>query len=464
MMAEADDWMMSTELENVLHIIPNHSCTVGVQQYLINQFEQLRGENQQLKAALRQAELRLSIMEREKACQHAALSEKICNVDQLTSEKQQMTAELGVRRMQLTQLKEGQKALKELLGSKTCELERENLKLKTQLKTVRAVLDQANSSLRTLEGADVHGLKIALEMQKQITAKREQTDFLQSRIQGLEENIEKLKMEKHRQALLVMKQTQELLSERESRRRLESEVEALCSQERELKGKAERLEAALYKMSDSFAECQEFIQKQEQELMRLKLQHALDIKELQSQNLRNVSRSPVSSHTLQTHLPLDQHNVNGLMEMRVSDPIVELKSLRELRGGIAEEQGPHTTLSFRRGPKEDHKSRLPTGTRGAESTTRSARRITSYSEPGTFRTAEPNKRDNNSPLSDDTDNAVHLATGRRSPVHLLLTSDLPADRNYWLKMERPVNANQISANNQDELTRQASQKIKMDRP
>ncbi|XP_016119377.1 coiled-coil domain-containing protein 158-like [Sinocyclocheilus grahami] len=109
-------------------------------------------------------------------------------------------------------------------------------------------------------------------------------------------------------------------------------------------------------MSDSFAECQEFIQKQEQELMRLKLQHALDIKELRSQNLRNISRSPVS---IQTHLPLAQHNVNGLMAMRVSDPLVELKSfVRELRGGIAEEQGPHTTLSFRRRPKEDHKSRL----------------------------------------------------------------------------------------------------------
>ncbi len=109
-----------------------------------------------------------------------------------------------------------------------------------------------------------------------------------------------------------MTQTQELLSEKESRRRLESEVEALLSQERELKGKAERLEAALYKvsglfqynsteqmmeqmfcitnivnhniilynvqMSDSFAECQEFIQKQEQKLMRLKLQHVLDLK------------------------------------------------------------------------------------------------------------------------------------------------------------------------------------------
>ncbi|XP_016356505.1 coiled-coil domain-containing protein 158-like [Sinocyclocheilus anshuiensis] len=376
MTTEADDQMMSAELENVLHIVPNHSCTVDTQQYLTNQIEQLIGENQQLKSALRQAELRLSIMEGEKACQHAVLSEKICNVDQLSLEKQQMTAELGVRCMQLTQLKEGQKALKELLGSKICELERENLKLKTQLRTVRAELDQANSSLRALKEADGHGLKIALGMQKQITAKREQTDFLQSRIQLLEENAEKLKMEKHRQALLVMTQTQELLSERESRRRLESEVEALCSQERELKYKAEKLEAALYKMSDSFAECQEFIQKQEQELMRLKLQHALDIKELLSQNLRNISRSLVS---IQTPLPLAQLNVNGLMEMRVSDPLVELKSfVRELRGGIAEEQGPHTTLSFRRRPKEDHKSRLPTETRGAKSTTRSIGRITSY--------------------------------------------------------------------------------------
>lgn len=40
------------------------------------------------------------------------------------------------------------------------------------------------------------GLRVALGMQKQITAKREQIDFLQSRIQLLEETIEKLKMVK----------------------------------------------------------------------------------------------------------------------------------------------------------------------------------------------------------------------------------------------------------------------------
>jgi len=44
--------------------------------------------------------------------------------------------------------------------------------------------------------------------------------------------------------------------------------------------------------------------------------------------------------------------------VRVCDPIVELnKAVRELRGGIVEEQGPHTSTSFRRKPEEDHTSR-----------------------------------------------------------------------------------------------------------
>lgn len=34
----------------------------------------------------------------------------------------------------------------------------------------------------------------------------------------------------------------------------------------------------ILQMSNSLAECQDFIQKQEQELMRLKLHHALDLK------------------------------------------------------------------------------------------------------------------------------------------------------------------------------------------
>ncbi|XP_056601656.1 coiled-coil domain-containing protein 158-like isoform X1 [Triplophysa dalaica] len=184
---------------------------------LTKQIDSLIVENQQLKAALRQAELRLSTIERERACQQVSLSEKICTVHELTAAKQQMRAVLAARHTQVIRPK---------------------------------------------------GLKFSLGMQRQITAKREQIDFLQVQIQQLEETVEKLKLDKHQQALEVQRQTQELMSESEIRRTLEAEVKASYSQERGLKRRAERLEAALYKMSGSFAECQDFIQEQEQEIMR----------------------------------------------------------------------------------------------------------------------------------------------------------------------------------------------------
>ncbi|XP_051551992.1 coiled-coil domain-containing protein 158-like [Myxocyprinus asiaticus] len=471
MRAETDDWKMNSELKNVTQITCEHSCSVDIQNEncLTNQIDHLRVENRQLRAALRQSELRLSTVQSEKACQQAALSDKICSVHQLTVEKQHMTAELGVCCMQLSQLKEEQDALKELLSSRTGKLEQQNLQLKTQLKTVQTELTQARSFLRIQERAERHGtysLKVALGMQKQITAKRKHIDFLEGQIQLLEETIEKLKLEKHQQALEVKRQTQELMLERTGRRRLKTEMEALRSQERELKSKAERLEAALYKMSDSFAECQNFIQKQEQELMRLKLQHALDMKELQSQNLRNVSRSPVSSCTPQTHLVLTQHNVNGQMELGVSDPIVELRSfIRELRGGIDEEHGPHISTGFGTRSEENHKSRVIKKTEDAEGTTRPTGKITSHKQPS-FGTAEPDKQNcksafsaHNNALGFGTGRSAH-ATGCRSPVHALLTSDLPAERNYRLKTEHLANIKQISANNQEELTGgQTSKKI-----
>lgn len=98
-------------------------------------------------------------------------------------------------------------------------------------------------------------------------------------------------------------------------------------------------------------------------------------KELQSQNRRNVSRSPAGLH---------QRNVNGLMEarkpsrfhphteltgcagmdfpleslqLRVHDPIVELKSfIRQQHGGADEEQGPHADNGLGKS-EEDCKSK-----------------------------------------------------------------------------------------------------------
>ncbi|XP_065140485.1 coiled-coil domain-containing protein 158-like [Paramisgurnus dabryanus] len=375
-----------------------NSDMIRDENFLTNQIEVLKVENQQLKAALRRVELRLSTMESERVCRQVSLSEKICSVHQLTAEKQQMSAELGVKQTQLIQMKEEKDALTELMGRKNGE----NLKLKTQLQNVQAELNRTRSSLRTLEGSEGHGVMVAQGMQRQITAKREQIDFLQVQIHLLEETVEKLMLEKHQQALEAQRQEQELMSEKEIRKTLEVEVKASHTQQQELKDKAEKLEASLYKISDSFSECQDLIQKQEHDIMRLKLQHALDLKELQSQNLRNVSRSPVGLH---------QSSFKDLLELKVCEPSMGLKRFVSERRD--DEHGSHVGTSFRRRSEEDRQYRL---------------------EPSSFRSANHDKQNRNSRLKEDYNTldlgAGRICSGRRSPVYALLTSDLPAEGNY----------------------------------
>ncbi|XP_055056766.2 uncharacterized protein [Misgurnus anguillicaudatus] len=337
--------------------------------FLTNQINLLKVENQQLKAALRQVELRLSTMEDERVCRQVTLSEKICSVHQLTAEKQQMSAELRVKQAQLIQMKEEKDALTELMGHEN----EENLKLKTQLQAVQAELNQTRSTLRTLEGSEGHvsGVKVAQGMQRQITAKREQIDFLQVQIHLLEETVEKLTLEKHQQALEAQRQEQELMSEREIRKTLEVEVKASHAQQQELKDKTEKLEAALYK-------------------------------ELQSQNLRNVSRSPVGLH---------QSSLKDLVELKVREPSMGLK--RFVKERHDDEHGPHAGTSFRRRSEEDGQYRP---------------------EPSSFRSADHDKQNRNSRLKEDYNTldlgVGRICCGRKSPVYALLTSDLPAEGNY----------------------------------
>ncbi|XP_036455004.1 coiled-coil domain-containing protein 158-like [Colossoma macropomum] len=422
---------------------------------LDKQLEQLRLDNQQLKSALQEAEVRLSAVEKDKIQQQAALSERTHSLHQLTLEKQQVTAELEEQRVKLGKLKEEQEALREQHSRTTKELQEQNSKLRSQLNNTQASLELAKSTLRTLEGADGHGLKVALGMQKQITAKREQIDFLQSRVQMLEETTEKLAQEKRYQAMESKRRMQELRFEMESRRRLETELDTLRTNEKLLKSKAERLDIALHKMSDSFAECQEYIQKQEQEIMRLKLQHALEVKELQGQNLRatgNIHRSPITSPTVPEHLPTLQTNSSSQRELNTGSqrpsPTLERRSLvKELHSVINDEQGPRAKTRS----EETHRIR---------------------NEQGLLRTSDLEKQDVNSAFSANNEDpglraaqpcyrsvSCVAALGRKSPVHSLLTSDLPIDLYESLKEESPTSAAHISAKNPDELTAQTCKEL-----
>ncbi|XP_062873930.1 coiled-coil domain-containing protein 158-like [Trichomycterus rosablanca] len=410
---------------------------------LSKQLEQLQLDNQQLRTALQQAEVRLSSLEHEKHQQQIILSERTCSLHQLTMEKQQMITKLEMQHQKLVQIKEEQEVLQEQHSRKAEELEEQNGKLEAQLNYTQDELEHARSNLRALGGADGHGLRIALGMQKQITAKREQVDLLQSRVQMLEETTEKLLQEKRYQAMQSKRQAQELLIERKQRRKLESELAAKSNNEKVLRSEVGRLDSVLHKMSDSFAECQEFIQTQEQDIMRLKLQHALELKEGQSlqatraktneqgkklHDKTSIHRSPINSPSLLAPVAVFHTNSSSQPELNISSQkcsptLVMWSHVNELHSVTEGEQSPHTLPSSKE----------------AQDTNRDK------SDQDRFRATDIKKQDvnpafsaNNEEMgqsSDQTCNKSCVPVCRKSPVHSLLTSDFPSNNHCSLTFQ-----------------------------
>uniref|UniRef100_A0A4W5N1F3 Uncharacterized protein n=1 Tax=Hucho hucho TaxID=62062 RepID=A0A4W5N1F3_9TELE len=409
---------------------------------LSNQLSEHKLEIQQLRTDLEQREKCLAVLEKERRVQQAGLSEQRRCVKELTLEKQKLTAELETQRMQLVTLTEGHEELKRLHSSKSEEQEGVVVSLKAQLKTTRAEMDQAR---RTLEGADGHGLKVAMGMQKQIKTKRDQIHSLQGRIQLLEETMDKLSQEKRYQSLESKRQVQELASVTEEKRQMAAELETVRSLERRLREKVAKLEATLHKMSGSVIDCQDFIQLQEQAFVRLKLQHALDVKELQGQNLRdtgNAQRASPTSPTARNALPSTQHRSNCLLELKpqrlLESPTMELRSLvQELRRVISENPGSHASIIKRKSaPERVHRTTLNEVTNLFTSNAKTTKGTDCSGVPHFLRTTDLDEWNLNSTFSSESDDSPFVASlpcytsspramalGRTSPVHSLLTAD-----------------------------------------
>ncbi|ELW70496.1 Coiled-coil domain-containing protein 158 [Tupaia chinensis] len=90
-------------------------------------------------------------------------------------------------------------------------------------------------------------MKVAMGMQKQITAKRGQIDALQSKIQFLEEAMTNANKEKHFLKEEKSKLSQELTTIATEKNKMAGELEVLRSQERRLKEKVANMEVALDK-------------------------------------------------------------------------------------------------------------------------------------------------------------------------------------------------------------------------
>ncbi|NXE22742.1 CD158 protein, partial [Ardeotis kori] len=277
------------QMDNMTQIVDQHSRTAGAMEaeksQLIKEIndwklkaEELKIAKDEKEARIHEAEARLSELELEKVKLVNTCTERLHALNDMKLEKDQLMNGLQASRSELAGLAAGYEDLKRDYQDKIEEMENTANRLKMQLKSTQAELEWTRAALKTMEGSDGHAMKVAVGMQKQITAKRAQIDALQSKIKFLEEAMKNAAKKKHYLRDENGKLSQELSYITAENTRIAGELEILRSQDKRLKEKISKMETALEKASKQFAECQHIIQCQEQEAVRFRLQHTLDIK------------------------------------------------------------------------------------------------------------------------------------------------------------------------------------------
>ncbi|XP_017370259.1 coiled-coil domain-containing protein 158 isoform X6 [Cebus imitator] len=250
--------ILRQQIENMTQLVGQHGRTAGAMQVEKAQLEKeindRRLELQELKilkdkkdAKIRELEARVSDLELEKVKLVNAGSERLRAVKDIKQERDQLLNEVKTSRNELNNLSEEYEVLKKNFRNKSEEMEMTTNKLKVQLKSAQSELEQTRNTLKSMEGSDGHAMKVAMGMQKQITAKRGQIDALQSKIQFLEEAMTNANKEKHFLKEEKSKLSQELNTVATEKNKMAGELEVLRSQERRLKEKVTNMEVALDK-------------------------------------------------------------------------------------------------------------------------------------------------------------------------------------------------------------------------
>uniref|UniRef100_UPI00398EAF52 coiled-coil domain-containing protein 158-like isoform X2 n=1 Tax=Pristiophorus japonicus TaxID=55135 RepID=UPI00398EAF52 len=324
--------ILRQEMENIADMTSQQSCASEALQLERKQLQkevdcqkqkiqELKTELAHKDAQMQELQAHLSELEREKIKLVNSATEQMSELRDLLQEKEMIANELNLIQNQMGDLKEEYNSLQRSFACKTEEYEWATNKLKAQLKSTQNELEQTKEAMKVLEGADTHAMKVAVGMQKQITAKRGQIDALQSKIQFLEETLDNSEREKCYLKEEKVRLTKELACIVSERNKIAGELDALKSQEKCLREKLTRLETALEKACLRFSDCQSVIQRQEQDFMRLKLQHALEVKEIQgpgfSTNPCQYSNARVYSPPACVH-PSSARPLSGCLSSAVS--------------------------------------------------------------------------------------------------------------------------------------------------
>ncbi|XP_027710383.1 coiled-coil domain-containing protein 158 isoform X8 [Vombatus ursinus] len=308
-------------------------------QHLKNEGDHLRNVQSECEA------LKLQMVEKDKVIE--ILRQQIENVTQLVGqhgrtagamqvEKTQLEKEINDRKLELQEFK----IIKDKKDSKIRELEARLSDL--ELEKVKLV-NAGSERLRVVKDMKQERDQLLAEVKNsrnELCSLSEDYEVLKRNYRNKSEEMEcttnKLKMQL-KSAQVELEQTRNTLKTMEGSDG-HGELEILRSQERRLKEKVANMEIALDKASLQFAECQDIIQRQEQESVRLKLQHTLDVKELQgpgytpssSAKQRLVPSLP-TSRPHSTNLPSTQSAISYVSHVPTKVPVLKEDPTRDLK-------------------------------------------------------------------------------------------------------------------------------------
>ncbi|XP_053922154.1 LOW QUALITY PROTEIN: coiled-coil domain-containing protein 158 [Cuculus canorus] len=437
--------ILQKQINNVTQVVNRHSQTAGAMEaekfHLVKEINDWKLKVEELtiakdgkEARIYEMVARLSELELEKLKLVNTCSERLHALQDMKLEKAQLLNELQASRSELTGLAAGFEHLKRDYQDKTKEMENTANRLKKQLKSAQGELEQTRAALKTMEGSHGHAMKIAVGMRKKITAKRGQIDALQSKIKFLEEALTNAVKEKGYLREENSQLSQELSYITAEKNKIAGELEILRSRDKRLKAKVSKMEKAIDKACLQFAECQCIIQCQEQETVRLRLQHTLDVKELQGPGYSLASapgrlwqRLP-RSHLPSAAMPPFQNLASSASYMPSKPGVLKEEPLQDLKRILQE-----LTSSDSDVPTVDPgKSESNGGRKSPLATMRNA------SDPSSLHTADLQFQDVTLPFTSLGGASIFSAATcvassprkvsreeryrEKSPVHLLLTT------------------------------------------
>ena len=247
----------------------------------VSEIKEIKQAKENIIKKLKIRESRLNDVEAELEKLQSHVKEKEMELDEMQKQKETLFKELRESRYEVSTLTDNKDKLKVSLDEKETELGKVISKMNAKLKVAEHDLKLARKVLRTHETVDGNAMKVAGKIQKEVTQKRSQIDFLQSQVSWLEECLETAIREKKELEKVNINITSKLNATNSKTSELNREISNQQAEQRHLKDKNTKLQAALEKAAVKYASAQAHIEQHEQDIVRLKLKHQLQIKELQ---------------------------------------------------------------------------------------------------------------------------------------------------------------------------------------